>query len=169
MEEMKRVLGDPCVQPQRPLGIVSALVKPASNCALLLLRGSLGAVVGPSQFGVETKGGFDLLLWVLKLAMESNLTLTPASLDGIDAFGEIERVCIRAALEANLSLHVPIPLFEILYERGNGELWDYDEHGNYVESHYNRCGVRHGCVLGAFLFCFGNEACLLATWRARGR
>jgi hypothetical protein len=29
----------------------------------------------------------------------------------------------------------------------------YDEYGNYVESHYNKCGVRQGCVLGAFFFC----------------
>jgi uncharacterized membrane protein len=29
----------------------------------------------------------------------------------------------------------------------------YHEKGNSVESHYSRCGVRQGCVLGAFLFC----------------
>jgi hypothetical protein len=40
----------------------------------------------------------------------------------------------------------------MLYERGSGELY-YDEPGNYVESRYSRCGVRQGCVLGAFLFC----------------
>jgi hypothetical protein len=85
--------------------------------------------------------------------MKSNRTLATASLDGINAFGEIERVCIRVALEANPSLHMLIPLFEMLYEWDSGELWYYYEHGNYVESHYNRCGVRQGCVLGAFLFC----------------
>jgi len=25
--------------------------------------------------------------------------------------------------------------------------------GNYVESHYNKCDVRQGCVLGAFVVC----------------
>ena len=76
-----------------------------------------------------------------------------ASLDAINASGEIERNCIRAALEANTSLHMLIPLFKMLYERGIVQLWYYDENGSYVESHYNRCGVRQGCVIGAFLFC----------------
>ncbi len=34
MEEMKRVLGDAYVQPQRPLGMGSSLVKVASDCTL---------------------------------------------------------------------------------------------------------------------------------------
>ena len=93
----------------------SSLVKLASNCALLLLRGSLGAAVGPSQSVVEAKRGCDLVQWALQLAMESDRSLAAASLDGINAFGEIERACIRAALEANPSLHMLIPLFKILY------------------------------------------------------
>jgi hypothetical protein len=44
-------------------------------------------------------------------------------------------------------------MFEMLYERGNGQLWYYDENGIYVESHYSKCGVRQGCVLDAFFFC----------------
>ena len=94
--------------------------------------------------------------------MESDRTLAAADLDGINAFGEIERACIRATLEANPSLHMLIPLFEMLYERGNGELWYYYEHGNYVESHYSRCGVRIFILLG-------NEAGLLETVRDVGR
>jgi hypothetical protein len=43
-------------------------------------------------------------------------------------------------------------MFEILYERGVGQLWYYDEFGNYIESHYSKCGVRQGCVLEAFFF-----------------
>jgi hypothetical protein len=89
MEEMKRVLGDACVQPHRPLEMGSSLVKLASNCALMLLRGSLGAALGPSHFGVKTKGGCDLVMWALQLAMESYHTLEAAILDGIIAFGEI--------------------------------------------------------------------------------
>jgi len=50
-----------------------------------------------------------------------------------------------------------IPMFEMLYERGNGQLCYYDENYNFVESHYNRCGVRQGCVLGAFLFCLATR------------
>jgi hypothetical protein len=41
IEEMKRVLGDAYVQPQRPLGMGSSLVKLASNSTLLSLGGSL--------------------------------------------------------------------------------------------------------------------------------
>ena len=32
-------------------------------------------------------------------------------------------------------------------------MWFYDENGNFVESHFNRSGVRQGCVLGAFILC----------------
>jgi hypothetical protein len=76
------------------------------------------------------------------MAMESNGSMAAACLDGINAFGEIERACIRAALEANLSLHGLIPMFAMLYERGNDQLCYYDENCNYVESHYNRYEVR---------------------------
>ena len=85
--------------------------------------------------------------------MESNGFLAAACLDGINFFEEIERICIRAPLEANPSLHRLIPMFAMLYERGNGQLWYYDENGNYVESHCSKCGVRQGCVLGAFFLC----------------
>jgi hypothetical protein len=79
--------------------------------------------------------------------------LSAACLDAINALVEIERDRIRAALLANPSLHMLLPLFEILYERGSGELWYYDESGNFVESHFCRTCVRHDCVLDAFLFC----------------
>ena len=74
-------------------------------------------------------------------------------MDGINAFGENERDCIRAALEANPSMHMISPILEMLYERSNGQLWYYDEFGNYIESHYDKCGVRQDCVLGAFFSC----------------
>jgi hypothetical protein len=65
MKEMKRLQGPAYVQPQRPLGMGSTLIKVASNCALILIRGSLGPTVGPTQFSVETKGGCDLIQWAL--------------------------------------------------------------------------------------------------------
>jgi hypothetical protein len=120
MDAMKDALSPAYVQPQRPLGVCSISAKIASNCALTMLRDSLGAAVGPSKFSVETKGGCDLVQWAQQMAMESNISLVVARLDGINAFGEIERACIHAALEASPSLHMIIPMFEMLYERGDG-------------------------------------------------
>ena len=54
------------------------------------------------------------------MAVEFNKSLACTCLDGINAFGEIERDCIRAALEVKSSLQMLIPMFEMLYERGNG-------------------------------------------------
>jgi hypothetical protein len=65
MTAMKDALGADYVQPHRPLGMGSILVYIASNCALIMLRGSFGVVVGPSQFSVETKVGCDLIQWAL--------------------------------------------------------------------------------------------------------
>jgi hypothetical protein len=90
----------------------STLAKIASNCDLAMLRGSLGAAVGPSQFSVETKGGCDLIQWAMRMAMEFNISMAIACIDGINAFGEIERDCIRTALEVKPSLHMLIPMFE---------------------------------------------------------
>ena len=81
--EMKVALGDAYLQPQRPSGIGSTLVKVACNCALLLLRGSLGGAVGPLQFSVGTKGGCDLVQWALLMDLESNGHLSTASLDAM--------------------------------------------------------------------------------------
>jgi hypothetical protein len=91
------------------------------------------------------------------MALESNGNLSPACLDGINAFGEINRECIRAALMVNPGLHLLIPIFEMLYERGCGELFYCDENGNYIASYYSKNGVRQRCVLGAFLFCLAMQ------------
>ena len=69
---------------------------------------------------MEIKGGCDLIQWALQMAMKSNTSLAPECLDGINAFSEIERDCIRAALKANPSLHMLIPMFVMLYGRGDG-------------------------------------------------
>jgi hypothetical protein len=129
---MKRVQGTAYVQPQRPLRMGSTFIKVASNCALLLIRGSLDPAVGPAQFSVETKGGCDLIQWALQMAMKSNGRLSAACLDDINVFGEIDRNCIRAAIMANSFIHFLLSLFEMRYERGSGEFWFYDENGNCI-------------------------------------
>jgi hypothetical protein len=117
----------------------------------------MGPAVGPAQFSVETKGGCDLVQWALQMALESNGNLSAACLDGINAFGEINLECIRAAIMANPNLHILLPMFEMLYERDSGELFHYDENGNYIANYYSKNGVRQGCVLGAFLFCLAMQ------------
>jgi hypothetical protein len=57
MVAMKRAQGHVNMRPQSPLEMGSTFVKLASNCALHLIRGAMGPVVGPAQFSVETKGG----------------------------------------------------------------------------------------------------------------
>jgi hypothetical protein len=86
------------------------------------------------------------------MAMEAKLTLARASLDAINAYGEIERECIESAIKANPYLHSLLPLYELLYKRGEGVLWYYDENGNFVLGARNKRDVRQGCVLGLFLF-----------------
>ena len=100
----------------------TVIVKATYNCALLMVKESMGPAVGPSQLAVETKGGCALLQWALQMAMEVKPTLDGASLDAINAYGEIERECIEAAIKANPCLHRLLPLYELLYKRGEGVL-----------------------------------------------
>ena len=80
--------------------------------------------------------------------MEAEPELARATLDAINELGDLERLCIRAALLAKVLLHPLIPLYDVLYTRGIGELWFYDDFGNFVLAILNRRGVRQGCVLG---------------------
>ncbi len=100
----------------------TTIVKATCNCALLMVKEAMGPAVGPSQLAVETKGGCALLQWALHMAMEVKPTLVGASLDAINAYGEIERECIESAIKANPYLHMLLPLYELLYKRGEGVL-----------------------------------------------
>jgi hypothetical protein len=44
-------------------------------------------------------------------------------MDNVNAYVEIERECIQAAIKASPYLHSLLPLFELMYKRGAGELW----------------------------------------------
>ncbi len=110
----------------------TAIVKATCNCAPMMVKDAMGPAVGPSQFAVETKGGCALLWWALQMTMEAKLTLAGASLDAINAYGEIERECIEAAIRASPYLHRLLYLFELVYKRGEGVLWYYDENGKFV-------------------------------------
>jgi hypothetical protein len=85
--------------------------------------------------------------------MEAEHDLARACLDASNAFGDLERSCIRAALEANVALHPLIPLYDVLYNSGKGEMWFYDEMGKFVMCVFGLRGVRQGCVLGMPILC----------------
>jgi hypothetical protein len=153
MEALKLAQGEAYLQPQRLIGMGTTVAKLACNCALEMVKEAMGPAIGPSQFAVETKGGCALLQWALQMAMDAKPALAGASLEAINAYGDIEREYIEASIKANPYLRLLLPLYELLYKRGEGILWHYDEHGNFVMGTRQLRGVRQGCVLGLFLFC----------------
>ncbi len=50
-----------------------------------------------------------MIQWILQIIMEAEPDLAQATLDASNAFGDMERPYIRAALEANVALHPPNP------------------------------------------------------------
>ena len=132
MEALKQAEKEAYLQPQRPIGMGTTVAKLACNCALHMVKEAMGPAVGPTKFAVETKGGCALLHWALQMAMEAKSYLAAASSDAINAYGDIERECIEATIRANPYLQRLLPLYEILYKRGEGVLWYYDENGNFV-------------------------------------
>jgi hypothetical protein len=87
------------------------------------------------------------------MAMEAKPTLAGVSLDAINAYGDIERECIEATTRASPYLQRLLPLYELMYKRGEGIRWYYDENGNFAMGTRQLRGVRQGCVLSLFLFC----------------
>jgi hypothetical protein len=87
----------------------------------------------------------------MQIIMEAKPDLARATLDASNAFEDLEQPCIRAALEANVALHPLIPLYDVLYTRDKGELWFYDEMGNFILGVMCRRGVRQVCVLGTII------------------
>ena len=70
----------------------------------------MAALAEANQFAINAKGGCDMILWILQITMEAEPDLARAFLDASNAFGDMERPCIRAALEANVALHPLTPL-----------------------------------------------------------
>ena len=81
---------------------------------------------------LNTKRGYDMVQWVMKDIMEVEPDIARSCLSVSNAFGDLERLCIRASLEANVALHRVIPLYDVLYTKGSGELWCYDDLGNFI-------------------------------------
>jgi len=62
--------------------------------------------------------------------MEAEPALARRCLDSIYPFGDLERPCIRDALEANPPLRPIIPLYDVRFTRGGAKLWFYDDMDN---------------------------------------
>jgi len=141
MEALKHRQGPLYNHPQRPLGMGNTIPKIAANCVLANLQPAVGVSLGAHQFAVIAKGGCDMIQWILQIIMEAEPDLARACMDASNAFGDLERPCIRVALEANVALHPLIPLYDVLYTRGAGALWFYDELGNFILCVFCRRGV----------------------------
>jgi hypothetical protein len=66
------------------------------------------------------------------MAMHAKPHLAGANLDDINAYNDIERECPEAVIRDNPYLHRLLPFFEMLYKKGAGDLWYYDDAGNFV-------------------------------------
>jgi hypothetical protein len=122
MEALKPRHGPLYRQPKRPLRMGITIPTIEANCVLAKVHPSIGVSARVHQFAVNAKGGCDMIQWILQIIMEADPDLVRAYLDASDAFGDMERPCIRAALEANLALHPLLPLYDVPYSRGTGVL-----------------------------------------------
>jgi len=118
MEALKQKHGQHYRQSQRPLRMGNTIPKITANCILAKAQLTVGASAGAHKFVVNAKGGCGMIQWILHVIMGVEPDLARACLDTNDAFSDMERPCIRAALEANVALHPLIPLYDILYTRG---------------------------------------------------
>ena len=157
IEALKEKKGAEYRQPQRPLGMGSAIPKLAANCVLKFIEPAIEMIAGADQFAVNTKGGYVTEQWILQVIMEAEPDLAKSCLDASNAFGDEERPCIRAPFEANVGLHPAIPLYDVLYTGGSGEMWYYDNMGNFIICVLCIRGVRQGCFLGTFILCVTNR------------
>jgi hypothetical protein len=80
--------------------------------------------------------------------MDGEPDLAKSCMDASKSFGDLEHPHIRAAMEANAALYPLIPLYDVLYTRGSGQLWYYGDMGNFIILVLCKRGVRQGGVMG---------------------
>jgi hypothetical protein len=86
--------------------------------------------------------------------MEADLTFAHAVMDVINGFNELERQTMRAAILADPRLHCILPLYDMLYTDKVGELWYYDEDGNFSHTQQSRReGSKRLCTRDLQLMC----------------
>ena len=69
---------------------------------ITMVKEAMGPIAGPAQLSLNNKGGCDLLRWAQLIVMEHNRSLAASDLDGVNAYGEVERECIDATIKANM-------------------------------------------------------------------
>ena len=113
--------------PVRPIGYGTVLVRLASICLLHDLRDVLSDAVGPHQFAVGTRGGTDMIQWIIQTALEVRTPspLAAFNLDASNAFNSVSWPAIRTTLLSDPDLHALLPLYDLLYS-GPSECWWYD-------------------------------------------
>jgi hypothetical protein len=89
--------GDAYKQPQWLLGMGTVISKMAANCVLGIVQPTVGMTTRARQSSVNAKGGCDMFQWLLQVISEAELDLDRSYLDAANAFGDMERTCIRAA------------------------------------------------------------------------
>jgi hypothetical protein len=67
------------------------LTKLAAVCVLGVVEADVGVATSPHQFALNAKRGCDMVQWVLQIIMEADPKTARATLDAINAFGDLER------------------------------------------------------------------------------
>ena len=121
MADLRERQGDAYIQPHRPLGMGSAIPKLAASCVLGIVQPSVGMAARAHMFRINAKGGCGMVQWIFQVILEAEPYLARSCLDAANAFGDMERPCMRAAMEANLALHPLIHLYDVLCTRRSGQ------------------------------------------------
>ena len=142
MAILREQQGNAYIQPQRPFGMGSAIPKLAANSVLGIRQHAVSMVARAHLIAVNAKGGSDMVQWIFQDIMEVEPDLARSCLNAANAFGDMAPPCIRAALEVNPTLHPLTPLYDVLYTRGNSQLWVYDGLGDFIICVFCSRGVR---------------------------
>ena len=70
----------------------------AATCILAKVQPVVDVSAWARQFAVNAKGGCDMIQWILQIIMEAEPNLARATLDAINAFGDLKRSGLASEL-----------------------------------------------------------------------